>query len=116
MKWKELLSSRWFKKAYFILSLTLLIVGFYLIVDSRPFFKFGYLGVFLFNLLGGLGTYLIPTLSLKMNIWLLALATALGMGINDSISWLAGRGGSEMVYKAKWADKAERFLDKYGWK
>ena len=38
------------------------------------------------------------------------------MGINDSIAWVTGRGSSEAVYKVKWADKAERFLDKYGWK
>ena len=113
---KKMLNSNWFKRTYFVISLFLLGVGLYAVVDPQPFIKFGYVGIFVFNTLGGVGTFLIPTLSSKMNIWLLALATAMGMGINDSIAWVTGRGSSEAVYKVKWADKAERFLDKYGWK
>lgn len=113
---KKILNSRWFKRIYFAISLVLLGIGFYSVINPQPFLRFGYVGVFIFNTLGGVGTFLIPTLSSQMNIWLLALATATGMGINDSIAWLAGRGSSEAVYKVKWADKAERFLDKYGWK
>lgn len=88
----------------------------YAVFDPEPFLKFGYFGIFVFNSLGGIGTFLIPPLSSKMNLWLLALATALGMGINDSIAWLAGRGGSEAIYKMKWVPRVEKFLDKYGWK
>ncbi len=113
---KELLNQTWFKRTYFIISLILLGIGIYTAFDPEPFLKFGYFGIFVFNALGGLGTFLIPTLSSKMNILLLALATALGMGINDSVSWLAGRGVSEAVYKMKWVPRVEKFLDKYGWK
>lgn len=113
---KKILDSNWFKKTYFIVSLILFGVGLYVIFDPKPFLRFGYIGILFFNILGGVGTFLVPTLSSKMNIWLLALVTALGMGINDSLSWIVGRGGSETVYKAKWANKAEQFLDKYGWK
>ncbi|MEK7154845.1 MAG: VTT domain-containing protein [Patescibacteria group bacterium] len=113
---KKILNSAWFKRVYFAVSLALLGIGLYSVFDPEPFLKFGYFGIFVFNALGGVGTFLIPVLSSKMNIVLLALATATGMGINDSIAWLAGRGSSEAVYKVKWADKAERFLDKHGWK
>ena len=113
---KKILGSTWFKRIYFAISLLLLGIGLYSVINPEPFLKFGYPGIFVFNALGGLGTFLIPTLSSQMNIWLLALATATGMGINDSISWLAGRGGSEAVYKMKWVPRVEKFLDTYGWK
>lgn len=113
---RKLLNSVWFKRCYFILSLVLLGIGLYSAFDPGPFLEFGYLGVFLFNVLGGAGVILVPTLSSAMNIWLLAFVTAIGMGINDSLSWLVGRGGSDAVYKVKWADKAEKFLDRHGWK
>ena len=113
---KKMLNSNWFKRTYFVISLFLLGVGLYAVVDPQPFIKFGYVGIFVFNTLGGAGTLLIPALSSKMNIWLLAFTTATGMGINDSVAWLVGRGGSEAVYKMKWVPRVEKFLDTYGWK
>ncbi len=113
---KELFDSPWFKRFYFSISLVLLVVGLYSAIKPDLFLKFGYVGIFVFNLLGGAGALLIPALSSKMNILLLAAVTALGMGINDSIAWLAGRGGSEVIYKSAWVPRIEKFLDKYGWK
>ena len=113
---QKVLNSIWFKRIYFAISLSLLGIGLYSVFDPEPFLKFGYLGIFVFNALGGIGTFLIPTLSSQMNIWFLAFATALGIGINDSTAWLAGRGGSEAIYKMKWVPRVEKFLDTYGWK
>ena len=65
---KKMLNSNWFKRTYFVISLFLLGVGLYAVVDPQPFIKFGYVGIFVFNTLGGAGTLLIPALSSKMNI------------------------------------------------
>lgn len=102
------------KKIYFLVFLLLLILGFYIIIKPEPFLKYGYGGIFIFNILGGFGTYLIPTLSQKMNLFLLALSTALGMTLNDSISWVIGNGGVAIIEKGKWAKKVEKLLTKYG--
>ena len=108
---KRILNSTWFKRIYFAISLLLLGIGLYSVINPEPFLKFGFPGVFVFNALGGAGTLLIPTLSSNMNIFLLAFATALGMGINDSIAWLAGRGSSEAIYKMKWVPRVENLLE-----
>jgi membrane protein YqaA with SNARE-associated domain len=86
----------------------------YIVVDPKPFLKFGYFGIFIFNSVGGLGTYLIPTLSQQFNLVLLSLSTALGMAINDSISWVVGKGSTAIIQRGKWTNHVEVILNKYG--
>ena len=110
----RLFQSKRFRQGYFILFLGLFLFGFYTIVRPEPFLRYGYLGVFLFNLLGGPGTYLIPSLSLKMDLLPLVLATALGMTLNDSMGWIVGQGSTAIFPRGKWAKRAEKVFNQYG--
>ncbi len=113
-KLARLFESKRFKQVYFILFLLLLILGIYTVVRPEPFLKYGYLGIFLFNLLGGPGTYLVPSLSQKMALLPLALSTAIGMTLNDSMGWVVGQGSTAVFTKGKWTIRAEKVLKKYG--
>lgn len=108
------LESTTFKKAYFVVFLVLLLVGIYIMIEPEPFLKFGYLGIFTFNFLGGLGSYLIPSLSQKMNLIPLSFSTALGMVFNDTISFVVGKGSTAIIQKGKWINRVEKMISKYG--
>lgn len=108
------LESTTFKKAYFVIFLLLFLFGIYIVVDPKPFLKYGYVGIFIFNFLGGLGSYLIPTLSQKMNLISLSFITALGMVCNDTISWIVGKGGTAVIQKGRWANRVEKLINRYG--
>jgi len=108
------LQSKTFKQIYFVVFLFTLLIGIYIVVDPKPFLKFGYFGIFIFNSIGGLGTYLVPTLSQKLNLVLLSFSTALGMAINDSISWVVGSGGSAIIQRGRWVNRIEKIVNKYG--
>ncbi|MFH1244770.1 MAG: hypothetical protein V1487_04355 [bacterium] len=111
MKWKEkwvtLSQKTWFKRAYASIGMVMIVASLLIVVDPEPFLRYGYWGVFGFNLIGP-GTLLIPTLSLKMNIWGLALASACGMALNDSLSWIVGQGGRSIIPPGTRAQKIEQ--------
>ena len=102
-----------FKKISFFLGIALLILTLIITLDPQSFLRFGYLGVFIFNLFGP-GTLLIPVLSRFMNIPLLAAASALGMMFNDSIAWLIGNSSQAFIGKAKKLAKIEKSIQKFG--
>jgi membrane protein YqaA with SNARE-associated domain len=82
-------------------------------LDPTPFLKFGYFGIFIFNLFGA-GTLLFLSLARHMNIVYLAFVSASGMTFNDSVSWVVGRSGDEIIPRSKKIEKVERSLHKYG--
>lgn len=102
-----------FKKVILALGIAFSILSVFIVVKPEPFLKFGYLGVFAFNLFGP-GTLLIPTLSQTMILPLLAFATALGMAINDSVSWLVGSRGDVIIPRTARIQKVEIIVRKYG--
>ncbi len=112
-RWERITQNAWFKRAYTSIGSVMIILSFLIVVEPEPFLRFGYLGVFGFNLIGP-GTLLIPTLSLKMNIWGLALASAGGMALNDSLSWVVGQGGRSIITPSPRAQKIEQGIKKYG--
>lgn len=91
-----------------------MVVTIFITVNPGPFLKFGYAGVFLFNALSGPGMILLPTLSRHMNFVILAFVSALGMAINDSVSWLVGRNGSVILPRLKKIIRLEAGINKYG--
>lgn len=105
--------SKRFKKLIVIVGIVFSISTFFIILQPEPFVRFGYPGVFVFNLFGP-GTFLIPMLARRMNIFVLAVVTALGMAINDSVSWWVGKSGAVIFTRSKRVIKAEDTLHKYG--
>ena len=107
------LQSNKFKKIGFFLGILFLILTVFISYKPEPFLKFGYVGVFIFNLFGP-GTFLIPTLAQHMSVFWLALASSVGMSFNDSISWLIGSYGITVIPRSKRVIQIEKSLEKYG--
>lgn len=106
-------SSKSFKKTALILGIVFLFLSLVITIKPKPFLKFGYLGVFGFNLFGP-GTLLIPSLATRMNLFGLAIATSLGMVLNDSVAWVIGASGDVIIPRSKKILRAEKIVQKHG--
>lgn len=95
---------------FYVLFLILVV---FVTFKPAPFLKFGYWGVYVFNLVGP-GTLLIPSLSRYMNVFWLAVISAAGMTTNDSISWLAGKSGDVVLPRSKRIERLEKTVSSYG--
>lgn len=112
-RFQQFFSSKPFKVFTLIFAVLFYLLAFVITFTPEPFLKFGYLGIFFFNLFGP-GTFLIPTLSRHMNVILLSLVTAAGMAINDSVSWLAGKNGDIVFPRGRRVARIEAAIKKYG--
>lgn len=108
-----LFESNRFKKITFVIGIIFLFITFIISLDPAPFLRFGYLGVFAFNLVGP-GTLLVPVLARHMDVILLAFVSAAGMALNDSVSWVVGRSGDVVIPRSKKVERVEKSLYKYG--
>jgi len=88
----HLSTSKLVHQLIFLLYLLSVVALMFISVNPQPFLQYGYFGVFAFNLIGP-GTVLIPILAPTTNILILAIISALGMQLNDSVSWVVGRNG-----------------------
>ena len=84
--------SKSFKKITLVISVIFIIASFFVALDPRPFLRFGYLGIFVYNFFGT-GIVLVPVFSRYYNVILVAFFAALGMSLNDTVSWYAGKTG-----------------------
>ena len=109
----NLFQSKKFKKMTLIFGVIFFVLTIIISFDPQPFLRFGYIGVFVFNLFGP-GTLLFPSLARHMNILGLAFVTALGMAFNDSVSWLIGRSGDIIIPRSKKVKRIEGTIHKYG--
>lgn len=109
----SIVQSKLFKKITFALGIIFIILTLFISVDPTPFLRFGYLGVFAFNIFGS-GTLLVPFLVKHMNLVLLAAFSSLGMAVNDSVSWFIGATGGTMTQKGKKLERIEESVKKYG--
>lgn len=57
---------------------------------------------------------LILSVAKYFNVYLFALASAGGMAVNDSISWLVGKNGDVVFIRNKNVMKMEKFIHKWG--
>jgi len=102
-----------FKRTVLILGALFYIAVIFIAFKPEPFLRFGYWGVFVFNLFGP-GTILVPSLSRHMNIFLLSVAGSAGMALNDSVGWLVGRSGDVILPRSKKVEKVEAQIHKWG--
>lgn len=113
MKLKHFFQSIYFKRLSFFFGIVFLIVAAFFAVNPEPFLRFGYVGVFVFNILGA-GTFLIIPLVKHFQLLPLALVSACGITINDSISWFIGASGTAVIPKGKKIKRVEKSIQKYG--
>ncbi len=85
----------------------------FITIDPRPFIRFGYFGVFIYNLFG-VGTITVALLANQMNVYLLAFVSAWGNTFNDSVSYIVGKSADNLISKHKHAAKVQENLEKYG--
>jgi membrane protein YqaA with SNARE-associated domain len=105
--------SKTFKALTLGLAAVFYLIAFVIVFSPEPFLKFGYVGLFVFNLFGP-GMFLVPGASRFLPVGGVALVTALGMAINDSVSWLAGKNGDLIFPRGRRVAKIEGYIKKYG--
>lgn len=106
-------SSKPFKVFTLIFAVIFYLLAFVVAFAPQPFLRFGYLGIFAFNLFGP-GMFLVPVASRHLAVFWVAVAAALGMAVNDLISWLAGRNGDVIFKRGQRVEKIEDKIKKFG--
>lgn len=83
--------------------------------------RFGYLGIFLASLLTNAslifpvpGVLITSAMGAVFNPFFVALAAGSGATIGEISGYLAGFSGQKVVEKAKWHDKLESWMKRYG--
>ena len=114
MTLRQLFISKAFK--FFTLALAVIFYILGVIIAYRPeqFLSFGLPGIFIFSVFGPGTIFLVPVAARFMPVFSLALVAALGMAVNDSISWLAGKNGDVVFKRGKRVERFERYIKKYG--
>ena len=97
----------------FIVGVIFVILTIFIAFDPTHFIQYGYLGVFVFNLFGP-GTLLIPLVADHFNLVVLALVSAVGMSLNDSVVYVIGRSGQSVVRPGRRSDRVRDWVTKYG--
>jgi len=109
----DFFSSKTFKRVTFVLGILFLVLTVFISFKQESFLRFGYLGIFAFNLFGP-GTLLIFSLANHFNIYGLAFVSAIGMAFNDSVAWIIGNSGTAVIEKSRKLKTIEKTVQKYG--
>jgi len=112
-KFSSFFQSKPFKIASIVFAALFIILAVVVSFDPQPFIKYGYIGIFVYNLFGP-GSLLVPTLSRHLSIPLVAIITALGMALNDAVSWLAGKNGDIVLKRGPKIKKIEKKIEQFG--
>jgi membrane protein YqaA with SNARE-associated domain len=102
-----------FKRAAVIVGSTLAIGSILISVKPEPFLKTGYLGVFVYGMLGPV-TMIIPTMSQHLNLYILSVVASAGVVVNDTLAYIVGRNSDVFVHKSKKVLLVEKWVNKYG--
>lgn len=109
----EFFRTKTFKKITLILSVFFFLLSVLSVFNPKILIRFGYPGIFLSHLLGA-GSILTFALVKHFNPYLLAILTALGMTLNDSIAYLIGKNSDVVIERPEKIKKIEGTIQKYG--
>lgn len=110
---KHVVLSRVFRRFLLIVGCLFVLLTAFLSLNPDPFLRFGYMGVFVYNLVGS-GLLLIPVVSHRLNLFFLILFSALGNVANTSLNYFIGSNSTTVVTKIPHVDKAKTFLKHFG--
>jgi membrane protein YqaA with SNARE-associated domain len=110
---RKIVQSPVFRRTMQIIGIFFIILTYFIAISPAAFLKLGYIGLFLFNIIGS-GLVIIPLLAQKMNIIGIVLACALGNAINTSINYLVGNTSSSMFSHNSIVTKLKTLLHKFG--
>lgn len=102
------------KSLSLLFSISLSLITVIAIIKPETFINYGYVGLFVFAILGGQGAYILPTTISSFNPTLFILLLAFGMAINDSTGYLIGKTSRDMVILNEFDNKLKVLVDKYG--
>lgn len=109
----QVVNSDTFRKLFTILGILFVILTYFISIQPESFLALGYFGVFLFNVISS-GLLLMPTLTPKMNLVFLILASALGNIPNTSVNYLVGYSSKHLFSGNTYIGMAKKFLNKFG--
>lgn len=102
-----------FKKAFLVLGILFVILTFFISVTPDSFIKYGYAGVFVFNVVSS-GLLIMPVLVKKLNIFLVILVSALGNIPNTSINYLVGNTSTNLFSHHPLVVKLKKLMERFG--
>jgi membrane protein YqaA with SNARE-associated domain len=102
-----------FRKAAVVAGSVLAVGSILISVNPEPFLKTGYLGVFVYGMLGPV-TMIIPVMSQHLNLYVLSAVASAGIVINDTLAYIVGRNADVFIQKSKKVLLVERWVSKYG--
>lgn len=113
LKIDQLFSAKLVNRGLLVLGVVFIALTFFIALDPAYYAQFGYPGVFLFNLFGP-GTLLVPLMAPHFNVALLALVSACGMSLNDSVVFVMGKSGQDLFKRGKKAEWARHLVARHG--
>ena len=108
----DFVTSKPFKVIFLILSILFLIATFFITVQPETFIGYGYLGIFVFNVISS-GLLLMPALVSKFDLILLVLVSSLGNIPNTTINYLIGSSGKSFLVHLSWMTTVKRWMRKF---
>ncbi len=109
----QLLSAKLINRVLLVLGAVFIVLTLFIALDPAYYAQFGYPGVFLFNLFGP-GTLLVPLMAQHFNVLLLALVSACGMSLNDSVVYVMGKSGQDVFKPGKRSEWARHWMARHG--
>jgi len=109
----KIIQSDTFRKATVIVGSVLAIGSILISVNPEPFSKTGYLGVFVYGMLGPV-TMIIPVMSQQLNLYVLSAVASAGVVVNDTLAYIVGRNADVFIHKSKKVLLVEKWVNKYG--
>lgn len=110
---RAIILSQTFRYVLIVIGCVFVILTAFLSIKPDPFLKFGYVGVFIYNMIGS-GLLLFPTVSQKLNLFLLIFFSALGNIANTSLNYVIGKNSTTVLAKVPYTDKAKTLLKHFG--
>lgn len=108
----QFLTSKSFRQIFTFIALAFVVLSYFISLSPDSFLKFGYFGVFAFNVASS-GLLIIPTIAKKMNLILIVIASGLGNCINTSLNYLLGASSSSMFSGNELIQKVKQFMKRF---
>lgn len=109
----EIITSSKFQNIFKFLGILFIILTFFISVSPESFIGFGYIGIFIFNVVSS-SFLIMPILIEKFNFFLLIFFSALGNIPNTAINYFVGASSNTLFSNNKFILKIKKFMKRYG--
>jgi membrane protein YqaA with SNARE-associated domain len=102
-----------FRKCMIVLGILFIVLTYFISVTPNSFMKYGYAGVFVFNVVSS-GLLILPILTKKLNIFLVVFFSALGNIPNTSVNYLVGNTSKSLFSNNPVIMKLKKWMERFG--